>query len=284
MKLDAKEVLTKTRFARSKPEATIMTITPEVAAELLATSPGNRRKRGWYIDLLASAMKRGEWRVTSQGIGIDINGHLRDAHHRLSACVQAGVPIQSVVVFGMSISAFEVIDTNLVRTLADRMTVDQREAEVFRLAGTFVFGTNKPTVEQLHPLVDAGLGDATKTLLDYCGAARKFYSSAGMKLAACVSLMNGGRPDFILGQYRALCVLDFDVMVPSAKALIRQVEGGKISATQSREVLARGLRVFDEDRANVQRIQVSDADTTAAVSFTRAILERSLEDYEPHTS
>ena len=49
-----------------------MDITPAMAKEMLETSPGNRRLRGWYVDLLAAAMKRGEWRVTSQGIGFDV--------------------------------------------------------------------------------------------------------------------------------------------------------------------------------------------------------------------
>lgn len=99
------------KFAKQKPEATVMDISPTLAKEMLETSPGNRRLRGWYVDLLAASMKRGEWRVTSQGIGFDILGRLRDAHHRLHACIKSGVSFQSVVVFGMRTDAYEVTDT-----------------------------------------------------------------------------------------------------------------------------------------------------------------------------
>ena len=75
-----------------------MDITP-TTKEMLETSPGNRRLRGWYVDLLAAAMKRGGGESYKPGIGFDLLGRLRDAHHRLNACIQAGIPFTSVVVF-----------------------------------------------------------------------------------------------------------------------------------------------------------------------------------------
>ena len=47
------------KFAKQKPEATVMDISPTLAKEMPETSPGNRRLRGWYVDLLAASMKRG---------------------------------------------------------------------------------------------------------------------------------------------------------------------------------------------------------------------------------
>ena len=70
-------------------------------------------------------MRRGEWRVTSQGIGFDLHGRLRDAHHRLNACIQSGVTFRSVVVLGMREDAYEVTDTGMVRTYADRLDEDR---------------------------------------------------------------------------------------------------------------------------------------------------------------
>ena len=88
-------------FRKEKEESIIMDITPETAKQLLSTSPGNRKIRYWHVCMLADSMSRGEWRVTSQGIGIDRNGNLRDAHHRLMAVVKSGVTIKSVVVMGL---------------------------------------------------------------------------------------------------------------------------------------------------------------------------------------
>lgn len=266
------------KFAKAVPEAAVMNVTPAIAHEMLNTSPGNRRMRGWYVDLLAAAMKRGEWRVTSQGIGFDTLGQLRDAHHRLSACIKAGVAFDSVVVFGMRTDAYEVIDTGVVRTYADRLNESPRIADVLRLGCHYALSNSKPTIDQMRPILDAGLRDAATGLIEFCGSTKKYYSSAPMKLAACISIMNGGNADFILQQYRALCNFDFDAMSQSAKALVRQVESGKTNANETRDVLARGFRVFDADRAGVTKIQVNDADCDAAVELVRATLRNSIFD------
>ena len=264
------------KFAKQKPEATVMDITPEIAKEMLETSPGNRRLRGWYVDLLATAMKRGEWRVTSQGIGFDVIGRLRDAHHRLNACIQAGVSFPSVVVFGMRTDAYEVTDTGMVRTYADRLDEDRAVADVLRLGCQYALGATKPTIDQMRPIIDAGIGDAARSLIKFCGSKRKYYATAPMKLSACITIMNGGDADFVLQQYRAMCSLDFDAMSKSAQALVRQVDSGKSRANDTREVLARGLRVFDKDRHGVGRIQISDADIDAAVELVRSVLRNSV--------
>jgi len=264
------------KFTRQKAEATVMDIAPALAKEMLETSPGNRRLRGWYVDVLAAAMKRGEWRVTSQGIGFDVHGRLRDAHHRLTACVQSGVSFQSVVVFGLRTDAYEVTDTGMVRTYADRLDEDRAVADVLRLGCQIALCVSKPTIDQMRPIVDAGIGDAARSLIEFCGSKRKYYATAPMKLAACITIMNGGNADFVLQQYRAICSLDFDAMSKSAQALVRQVDSGKTRGFDTREVLARGFRVFDKDRHGVSRIQISDADIDAAVELVRSVLRNSV--------
>jgi hypothetical protein len=265
------------KFARQKPEAAVMEISPALAKEMLETSPGNRRLRKWYVDLLAAAMKRGEWRVTSKGIGFDGLGQLRDAHHTLNAVIKSGVTIQSVVVFGMRTDAYEVIDTGLLRTYADRLDEDRRVADTLRLGCQYAIGTTKPTVDQMRPIINAGFGDAARSLIEFCGTARKYYSSAPMKLAACVTIMNGGDADYVLQQYRALCNLEFEFMSKSAQSLVRQVDSGKARAHDSREALARGFRVFDRDRGDVSRIQISQPDLDAAVELVRSVLRHSVD-------
>ena len=249
-----------------------MEITPSMAKNLLETSPGNRRLRGWYVDLLAAAMRRGEWRVTSQGIGIDCNGHLRDAHHRLNACVKSGVSFPSVVVMGMREDANEVIDIGKKRSVSDLLEMDQRIAEVIKLGCIYACGTTSPTIDQMRPFIDAGFGDAVSSLVEFCGTKRKFFSSAPMKLAACVTIMNGGNADFVLGQYRALCTLHFDQMSASAQALVRQISAIKARAIQPREGIARGMSVFDERKANATRVIVSDDSIDAAVATVKSTL------------
>lgn len=272
----------KTRFARQQPCAEIWTIDKTLAQELYDTSPGNRKIRPWYYKLLAAAMSRGEWRITSQGIGIDIDGFLRDAHHRMLAVIEADAKIQSVVVLGLRKDAYEVIDTGMKRTLSDLMELDKRVSEIIRL-GTSIANTkagSKPTTDQCWPYYMAGLGDCAESLIEFCGTQKKYFASAAMRLAACVTIMNGGDSGYVLDQYRAMVLLDFDVMSQASKALYRQVDQGKAQATSVRETLARGLRVFDVDKQGITKIQVSDADIENAGDFVRAVLNRSLTDFQ----
>lgn len=270
------------KFAKQKPECTVMEITPALAKEMLDTSPGNRRLRGWYVTLLAGAMKRGEWRVTSQGIGFDVLGRLRDAHHRLNACIQSGVSFPSIVVFGMRTDAYEVTDTVIPRTYGDRLIEDSRIAQVLRLGCQYALGTAKPTIDQMRPIIEARIGDVARELIGFCGGTRKYFSSAPMKLAACITIMNGGNAEFVFRQYRALCHLDFENMSKSGQALVRQVKEGKSVAANSRETLARGLRVFDQDRSGITKIQISVGDIDAAVELVRSLLLSSVgEDSKP---
>lgn len=264
-------------FKRNNPEATVIEITPDIAQEMLSTSQGNRILRNWYVNQLAAAMKRGEWRVTSQGIGFDVNGHLRDAHHRLHACIRADTPFPSVVVMGMPSNAYEVTDVGLLRSYADRLNMNRNIVDVLRLACTYVLNTPRPTLDQMRPIINAGLCDAAESLVQFCGSKRRYYSSAPVKLAACVTIMNGGNADFILHQFRSMNILDYESMTKSTQSLVRQVDSSKVSATNTRDTLARALVVFDEDRQDVTKIQISSASEDAAVEFVRSVLNRSVE-------
>lgn len=264
------------KFARQKPESEVINICPALGKEMLDTSLRNRPLRGWYVDLLASVMRRGEWRVTSQGIGFDSDGHLLDAHHRLNAGIKSGVSFPSVVVFGLNANAYEVIDTGMMRTYADRLNEDRSVTDVLRLGCQYALNSTKPSIDQMKPILDAGFRDVAKALIEFCGSRKRFYASAPMKLAACITIMNGGRSDFVAEQYRALCNLDFNIMSNAAQSLVRQVDNGKLRATDTRDVLARGFRVFDESRDWVSKIQITDADIDAAGALVRSVLRRSV--------
>ena len=265
---------------RKKPEAHILTITPDLASRILNTSPGNRRQRGWYVDLLAAAMKRDEWKVTNQGIGIDSLGRLRDAHHRLTACIKSGVPFESLVVFGLDPSVYEVIDTGIKRNVEDLLDIESRIAQPLRLGASFTLSNQKPTAAQLKPFMKCGLYDALKALTEYCGTSRKYYSSAAMKLAAVITIMNGGNADFVMQQYRGLCLLDFDNLSSSAKGLIRQVNSKKVNTVDQRDTLARGFKVFDFDRRDISKIQITDVDLALAAATVREVLQYHIENTE----
>jgi len=260
------------KFYKTKPEAQVMTITPDMAREMLATSPGNRTMRKQYVGMLAAAMKRGEWRVTSQGIGFDNLGRLRDAHHRLAACIQADVPFSSVVVFGLRSDCYEVIDTGLARSYSDRMEVDPHTAEALRLGCAIALKTRKPTIDEMRPILEAGFADTVIALHQFCPTRRRVYSTASMRLAACIVIMAGGDPEFVMTQYQALVREDFQAMTMHSQALVRYLNGSKITGTKKEEILARGLKVFDKHRAGITVAKLSPQEMQSAPEFVRSVL------------
>jgi hypothetical protein len=267
--MTAKEIM---KFQKFRPEACVMKITPEIAKEMLSSSAGNRRLREWYVSLLAASMDRGEWRVTSQGIGFDSLGQLLDAHHRLNACVKSGISFDSVVVFGLRPDAYQVIDVGMKRTAGDLLNQPKDIADTLRLGTQYAVSNSKPTADQIVPFMEAGLLDAAETLNEFHRSRAKYFASAPIKLAACISVMNGEDPGYVMDQYKALCTLDFDSMSESAKALCRQVQSNKASANDSRETLARGLRVFKKSKRNITKIQISEGDTNDAVHLVKMVL------------
>ena len=263
-----------TRFACAIPHAKTQTITPELAAEMLATSAGNRKLREHWVKWLAGSMSRGEMRVTSQGIGVDVNGNLRDGHHRLEACVRSGAPFTTVVVYGIPVDAYEVIDIGVKRTYADRLDMPKNISEIISLGCYYAIGERSPSVDQMRPYIQTRLTVIAQDLLSACVSNRRYYSSAPMKLAACITVMDGGDADFVFGQYRALVNFDINAMTQSSRALVRQVENDNVKAVNTEDTLARGLRVFDQSRSGISKIQINAAHASEARKYVASVLNR----------
>lgn len=261
-------------FVSSTPQSAVLTITPELAAKLLQSSPGNRRIRGWYVSMLAAAMKSGNWMVTSQGVGINTRGELRDAHHRLTACVQANVPFPTVVVWGLPEEAYQVTDRGLTRSYEDILMCPKPVAEVLRHAAHLMTNSNRPSVHDINPLVQAGIGSATTALVEFCPSKRAYYSCAIFKLAAIIRIAEGVDADFVYSQYKALVMADYDAMTNASKALTRQVTTNKLSVTNKHDVLARGLVVFDPKKQSISKVQIDDEKRISAARHARNVLTR----------
>jgi len=112
-------------FVRHPPETSrILVITPELAALILERmNTGNRRKRSRNITRFAANMAASGWILTGDTIKFADTLILIDGQNRLSACVRAGVPFRTHVVFGISAEAFAAIDDGAKRTNPDTFQV-----------------------------------------------------------------------------------------------------------------------------------------------------------------
>ncbi len=110
--------MTTTEPATEPSVAQIETITPERAVQLLENNPSNRRIRQTRVNLYAEAIRNGQWRITGETIKVG-NGKLIDGQHRLWACIEAGVPFDTYIVYGVEDDAMTYIDSGLPRSMSD---------------------------------------------------------------------------------------------------------------------------------------------------------------------
>jgi len=99
--------------------ATVEVVTPELAADWLARPSRNRPMHEDTVHRYASAMQRGDWSLTGEGIKFDPRGRLVDGQHRLAAVVEGGESIRSLVVRGVEATAFDDMDSGRKRQMAD---------------------------------------------------------------------------------------------------------------------------------------------------------------------
>ena len=105
------------------PTARVEVITPEIAAELLKNGVRNRTLSRRKIAQYAEDMRNGKWCVTGKCVDINANGQLQEGFHRLSAVVEAGVPVKMMVARGVAPEAVTVYDCGILRNATHVMQV-----------------------------------------------------------------------------------------------------------------------------------------------------------------
>lgn len=100
----------------------LLTITPELARQMLERNTNNRRVSLERVDHLAREMASGNWVINGESIKFS-QSRLIDGQHRLNAIVKANIPVQTLIVEGLPDDAFATIDQGRKRSGADALTV-----------------------------------------------------------------------------------------------------------------------------------------------------------------
>lgn len=101
----------------------VETITPDIAEAWLGRNTRNRNVKQRKVAQFKRAMKLGEWIVTGEAVKFAFDGRLLDGQNRLTAVVESGVTIRSLVVRGLPSEAQDVMDTGAARTAADALAI-----------------------------------------------------------------------------------------------------------------------------------------------------------------
>lgn len=110
-----------TRQQKQEVTATVETITPALAQDLLSTNTKNRKTRVRTIKAYARDMVAGNWKMSGEPIKIDTAGNLRDGQHRLAAVIESGVSVPMLVVRGVTIDSQRVMDSGIRRNVTDQL-------------------------------------------------------------------------------------------------------------------------------------------------------------------
>lgn len=105
-------------------DAKIVLMTPQWAADILASQNTNNRPiKKLAVQKLITAIERGEWVLTHQGIAIDWDGRLIDGQHRLLAIQLSGITVPIYMTINCDPATFVVCDIGTARTSGDVLTV-----------------------------------------------------------------------------------------------------------------------------------------------------------------
>lgn len=100
-----------------------LSIDPAAARRLLATNTGNRSVSQRRVAQLAAQMRAGHFENTGEAIVISDEGILNNGQHRLLAVIEADVPVEMDLRFGIPRRAFVKTDTGASRSGADVLSI-----------------------------------------------------------------------------------------------------------------------------------------------------------------
>ena len=86
---------------KSSLKFSVVEITPKDAEVLLQKYLHNRPISGDNVTKYSIQMSKGKWHLNGEAIIINDKGLTGNGYHRLAACIQAGVPFQTVLIEGV---------------------------------------------------------------------------------------------------------------------------------------------------------------------------------------
>jgi len=161
------------------------TITPEKARVMLAANTGNRPFRPKRLRTLIDEVNSGQWKVNGDAIRFSSDGELIDGQHRLTAIIQTGKSIQTLVIRGLEPEAKYSIDLQAARTGGDMLAMNGEKNAVLISAALphiheymtkgFITGNPGITPRKFPELME--LYDTVRDLAPRCHNCKLMYPS-----------------------------------------------------------------------------------------------------------
>lgn len=112
-----------TRIADDQPHANVHVLSPERAQVLLLNNSGNRRVKSANLAKIMRDIASGRFQVNGESIIVCDDGSVNDGQHRCFGVVVTGIPIETVVAYGVSKASMKTVDIGDKRQAKDRLAV-----------------------------------------------------------------------------------------------------------------------------------------------------------------
>ena len=162
------------------PTIETVTVTPKLATHWLSFNTGNRRAKPRSVSQMAQSMTRKEWLLNGETIkfaGTPTSPKkLLDGQNRLYGVIEADVPVQMHVAWGVAEAAQDTMDVGVKRSTADALSL-AGEKYATTLASTVSWwwrnnnnargSTTAPTIPEARRILadHPGLRDAVATVM-----------------------------------------------------------------------------------------------------------------------
>lgn len=193
----------------SSVSARVVLMTPELARSLLAKNTNNRTIIKGQVKALANAMKAGQWRLTTDMIGVTSADVLMNGQHRLAAVIDSGVSCLMWLAEGLDPDGFAVTDQGKVRTMSDALRESKELVAVANFIVRFVWNCrDKIQVHDLRQVVDAikPYWETLKTVPNFNGDKCQKSCRTQVVAAAMLAMLDadsgkrGITRDYVLGK------------------------------------------------------------------------------------
>jgi len=116
---------TVTKMQPNKFRVEKVTLTPELAVQLLEHNQLNRPLSDTHVRRIAGQIIAGKWKYNGDTIKISDTGDVLDGQHRLWSVIESKTSIDTIIVYGIEREAFATIDTvRKIRSGADTLALN----------------------------------------------------------------------------------------------------------------------------------------------------------------
>jgi hypothetical protein len=217
----------------------------------------------------ASAMLRGEWRLTHQGIAFDLQGKLIDGQHRLLALVQAAetqpeIEVEFQINEDVDTEVFDVVDTGNMRSGKDilallgerdplNLNAAVRHLYLFYNVPHFQWGRTRVTNHQIREMLSEH-----PTIRDEVVTSKKLVpigitgTAAAVGLYVCREVHAPGMEEFVDGLRHGAGLEKRDPRLTFRNFLIRSKSVG-VRRYDTRTHLAMWIKTWNDFQAGRER-------------------------------